>query len=85
MNQPVLSDDAIKQLMDALQELKPLLNGESGSYLGIYNPAANKICEIMGWKTEEAIKQCKNCKDFELCKVANKVKEDDYCSDWKQK
>jgi uncharacterized protein YceH (UPF0502 family) len=42
--------DQFEELTNALQELKPLLNGDSGTYLGTYEDAAKKICSIMGWK-----------------------------------
>ena len=43
----------ILSLNDALTGIKPLLTGESGAYLGIYEPSAKKICDIMGWEHNE--------------------------------
>lgn len=40
----------LKTLTDAIQELKPLLNGDSGCYLGEYEHPAKKIASLMGWQ-----------------------------------
>jgi len=47
---PTIATDTIKELLDALIELKPLLSGESGAYLGQYEGPSEKICSIMGWE-----------------------------------
>ena len=40
-------------LKKSVQKLKPLLDGSSGGYLGIYEDAANEICKLMKWKRED--------------------------------
>lgn len=48
--QELKSGHTIEELIEGVQELKALLNGEDGAYLGTYVDAAKKMCLIMGWE-----------------------------------
>lgn len=38
------------ELINLLEKIRPLLTGEAGTYLGIYEDHAKNICKLMGWK-----------------------------------
>ena len=42
--------EKVKNLYDALGRMAPILDGSSGTYLGIYEQAAKDVCEAMGWE-----------------------------------
>lgn len=46
-----------EELREALEELRPLLNGSAGTFLGIYTDAAARVCEEMNWEHEHSIEE----------------------------
>lgn len=43
----------VEVVLDNLLKLKPLLDGSSGTYLGVYSEPAKAICEQFGWEFTE--------------------------------
>lgn len=44
-----MKPEDVRVTIKALKELRPLLDGSSGAYLGIYDGPAKRICDVFGW------------------------------------
>ena len=47
--QKKLTDKQKEKVISLIYKMKPLMDGGSGAYLGIYEENAKKICDIFGW------------------------------------
>ena len=50
----VMTPNDMDLIVDSVREMRPLLDGASGAYLGIYNPQAKAICDVFGWPHKKA-------------------------------
>ena len=46
---PEYDESHISEIMACIDELKPWINGDSGTYQGIYADTCRRLCKVFGW------------------------------------